>query len=74
MDDVRMGFNLGFIDKIVLVNGEVINNMQVLYRDPVPDDVQVMRLFEILNRASEHVLRPAQASWSANNFIPQNSD
>lgn len=66
-----MGLRLGFIEKIVLVNGTVINNMHVLYQAPVPDDVQMLCLFKILNKASRHVLQPAQDSWSANNFIPR---
>jgi hypothetical protein len=38
---IRMGANLGFIEKIILTDGSVWENMHVLYSAPIPNEKRV---------------------------------
>lgn len=62
---IRMGLNLGFIEKIVLVDGTVLENIHVLYRAPIPKPKQLDVIFSAAADASCRVVGPAEKAWSA---------
>jgi len=61
---VRMGCNLGFIEKIVLVDGTVLENMHVLYRASIPNPKQLDTIFHAAAEVSFRVVGPANENWS----------
>ena len=61
---IRMGANLGFIEKIILTDGTALYNMQVLYRSPIPAEQALGKIFEAANRVSREYLGPATPQWS----------
>lgn len=63
--DIRMGVNLGFIEKIILTDGTVLKNMHVLYRAPIPTEEQLDMMFCVANKILHQVIGPANFNWSA---------
>lgn len=63
-DIAWMGRNLGFIEKVVLVDGTVIDNVQVLYNAPIPSQTHLNKIFEAANEASIEMLGQATKEWS----------
>jgi hypothetical protein len=63
--DIRMGVNLGFIEKIILIDGTVLKNMHVLYRAPIPNEEQLDMMFCVANKILHQVIGPANFNWSA---------
>ena len=61
---IRMGVNLGFIEKIILTDGTEIENMHVLYNAPIPAKQDWAKIFEAANQASRECLGPATPQWS----------
>lgn len=61
----RMGVNLGFVAKIILVDGTILNNMQVLYRSPIPDKQQIETILCSANEVSRNIFGLATPEWSA---------
>lgn len=61
---IRMGTNLGFIKKVVLVDGTVLENMHVLYNAPIPTDEQCELILRSTNEVSRHILGVATNEWS----------
>lgn len=62
---IRMGANLGFIAKIVLTDGTVLDNMHVLYRAPIPTKKQFEKIFYVANEMSRTIIGIADEQWSA---------
>jgi hypothetical protein len=62
--DIRMGTNLGFIEKIILTDGTVLKNMHVLYRAPIPNEEQLDMMFCVANKILHQVIGPANFNWS----------
>ena len=60
---ITLGLNLGFIEKILLVDGSIIENGSVLYKAPIPDN-QILK--DVFNTANEYITKymTAQPSWS----------
>ena len=44
----RLGFNLGFIDYIVLTDGTVVRNMHRLFNAPIPSEQQLETKYGII--------------------------
>ena len=61
---VRMGYNLGFIEKVVLVDGTVLENMHVLCRAPIPKPKQFDAIFHAAAEASFRAIGAANENWS----------
>lgn len=53
---IRLDANLGFIEKIVLTDGTVLENVKVLYKAPVPTVEQFEMLFNTAVEASKALL------------------
>ena len=69
--NIRMGANLGFIEKIVLVDGTVLNNMHVLFNAPIPTTKQFEKIFTAANKESRKELGAANPGWSMHTDEPQ---
>ena len=67
MRDIRMGFNLGFIARIQLVDGTVVNNMHVLYNAPIPDAEQIEQVLVEADKAAGRSIRELDDSYSIGN-------
>ena len=61
---LRIGRNLGFIDKVILTDGTILANTQVLYRSPIPSTEQCEAIFLAAADASVHIVGPATNEWS----------
>jgi hypothetical protein len=61
---IRMGVNLGFIEKIILTDGTVLDNMHVLYRSPTPDEQKIGMLLCAANEISRQIIGVANGEWS----------
>jgi hypothetical protein len=61
----EFGVNLGYIDKIILVDGTVLENCQVLYNSPIPNTKQIEIIFAIANETSKQIIGAANHTWSA---------
>lgn len=61
---VRMGYNLGFIEKVVLVDGTILENMNVLYRAPIPKPKQFDAIFHAAAEVSFRAIGAADENWS----------
>jgi len=68
---IRMGTNLGFVEKIMLTDGTILENRQVLYRAPIPDKEQFEMIFAAANEVSRNILGIATSDWSAYHGIEQ---
>jgi len=62
---INMGANLGFIEKIVLINGTVLENTHVLYAAPIPNHSEIETMFRTANEVSISILGHANHEWSA---------
>lgn len=60
----RMGANMGFIEKMVLVNGTIVENLNVLWRSPIPTEKQCELILRSANEMSCVILGEATAEWS----------
>ncbi len=65
VDLIRLDMNLGFIEKIVLTDGTVLENCKVLYRAPVPTAEQCETLLNASVEISQKIFGIATAEWSA---------
>lgn len=61
---LRIGKNLGFIDKVILTDGTILENTQVLGRSPIPSEEQLEAIFLQAANASVHIVGPATNEWS----------
>ena len=66
----RLGYNLGFIDHIVLIDGTVIHNMQVLGNAPIPSEQQIENMFLSFNDDAQAHFEKASPAWSKQGYIP----
>lgn len=64
MRDIRMGLNLGFIARIQLVDGTIVNNMHILCNAPIPNDEQLENVFAEANRTAGKEIRELDDSYS----------
>jgi len=64
-DMVRLDANLGFIEKIVLTDGTVLENVKVLYNAPVPTAEQFEELLNCSVDVSKKLFGLANVNWSA---------
>ncbi len=64
-EGIRMGPNLGFIEKVILTDGTVLENIQVLYNAPVPGLDECERIIKSANGVSRKILGKADRNWSA---------
>jgi len=60
----RMGVNLGFIDKFVLVDGTAIEKLQVLQQSPIPVSKQLEIMLTPANEVSRRLMDDANEVWS----------
>ncbi|MGG0666740.1 hypothetical protein ABE042_21930 [Viridibacillus arvi] len=65
IEGVRMGVNLGFIEKIVLVDGTILENMQVLFNSPIPNLKQFEKMLKASAEISNELIGPATYEWSS---------
>lgn len=59
----RLGKNLAFIDKIVLVDGTVIDNANVMFRAPVPTEEQLELIFQSSNDKAKQIFGEVKPEW-----------
>jgi len=64
-DFIRLDANLGFIEKIVLTDGTVLENVKVLYNSPVPTVEQCEELLNTSADVSKKLFGLANVNWSA---------
>lgn len=62
---VFLDVNLGFIEKIVLTNGTILENVKVLFNSPVPTTEQCELLLNTAADKSKSLLGTANSQWSA---------
>jgi len=60
-----MGKNLGFIEKIVLVDGTILENVEVLFNSPIPTGEQIESMLVPANEESKKLFGTADDKWSA---------
>lgn len=60
-----MGANLGFIEKVILADGTVVENLHVLRRSPIPTKEQFELILRSANEASRQILGAATPEWSS---------
>ena len=66
----RLGFNLGFIDYIVLTDGTVVRNMHRLFNAPIPSEQQLETMFGAFSEEAPNYFEKATPSWSKYGIIP----
>ena len=63
-DIAWMGYNLGFIQTVILVDGTIVDNTQVLDRSPIPSRKELELIFKAANEESVRIMGPATKEWS----------
>lgn len=64
MRDIRMGLNLGFIARIQLVDGTIVQNMHILCNAPIPEAEQIEQALAEADKAAGRYIRELDDSYS----------